>query len=148
MKADDLATLNSELTVARERLAALTARAKAARDAYVATYGDDMATVSGTRKKHNAKASARKFGASAREAAIWTDIRALDALVATIERRIARAIRDTPIPYTTAELKAAHAVRDKHGWHIVAKVNRTTVSVRTAWSWDEHLPIGDVLEVR
>lgn len=148
MKADDLATLHSELTVARAELYALTARANAQSAAYVLTYGDDMATVSGTRKKYSAGATARKFAAADREAATWRAITDKDTHIATLERRIARALRDTPVPYTDAELKAARYVRDKHSWHEVVRVNAKTVTVRTAWSWDEHLPIGDVLEIR
>lgn len=49
---------------------------------------------------------------------------------------------------TAADLVGASAVRDRHGWHQVVRVNRTTVTVETGYSWTARIPAGKVLEVR
>lgn len=47
-----------------------------------------------------------------------------------------------------ANRAGATYVRDRWGWHEVVRVSRTTVTVRTAHSWDEHIPIDRVIEAR
>lgn len=53
----------------------------------------------------------------------------------------------TPVDPTA--LKGAVAVRDRRGmWHEVVRVNKTTVSVKTAYSWVDKIPHAKIVEVR
>ena len=49
---------------------------------------------------------------------------------------------------TRDDLAGATHVRDRFGWHKVARVNKTTVSVETGYSWVDRIPFDKVLEVR
>ena len=74
---------------------------------------------------------------------------AADAKAAAKARHAAAKAAEDERPRLTAEdIQDARYVRDKHSWHEVVRVSAKSVTVRTAWSWDERLPIGDVLEVR
>jgi len=162
------ATLNSELAVepteptcptsctfsghemahARAELAALTAKAECGAAAYRLNHGDDMAMVSGTRRKPNARADARKWNACDREADAWSAVSAKAAEIELLAHRAKIAKRDALVPYTAAELKAARYIRTKHGWHEVVRVSAKSVTVRTEWSWNDRVLLADVIEVR
>lgn len=50
--------------------------------------------------------------------------------------------------FTADDLAGAAAVRDRIGWHRVVKVNAKSVTVATAYSWTERIPIEQVREWR
>ena len=141
-------TAADQLLEARAELVRLIAVATALTGAYRATYGDDMAVVSGTRRKASPRADARKFGAADREARAWGAVRWQEGRIEEMEHRAKVAERNKPVPYTLAELKAAHAIRTKRGWHEVVRVSAKSVTVRTPWSWDDRVLLADVIEVR
>lgn len=49
---------------------------------------------------------------------------------------------------TLEDIKGATHVRLSHGWWKVARVNKTTVSVETGYSWTDRHTFDKVLEVR
>lgn len=59
----------------------------------------------------------------------------------------AQAERDRP-RLTYADVAGARLVRDRYGWHEVVRVSAKSVTVKTAWSWTERIPLDRVLEVR
>ena len=61
------------------------------------------------------------------------------------ERQIAE--RDRP-RLAHEDVKGAKAVRTATGWRIVVRVNKTTVSVATGYSWVDRIEFGRILEVR
>jgi hypothetical protein len=71
------------------------------------------------------------------------------ARAAAQERKAAKVAREAAgSKFTAATLVDAVAVRDRFGWHEVVRVNKVTVTVRTAWSWNESIHFGAILEVR
>jgi len=142
------ASLNSELAVAITELAVLIAKAEASSAAYRLTHGDDMAMVSGTRRKPNYRADLRKWNAADRDAEAWSAVSAKRAEIELLARRRVIARRNALVPYTDAELKAARYIRTKHGWHEVVRVSAKSVTVRTEWSWNDRVLFADVIEVR
>jgi hypothetical protein len=133
---------------ARAELVNLTAKAEAVAAAYRLTHGDDMAMVSGTRRKPNARADARKWSAADREADAWSAVSAKAAEIELLEYRAKIAKRDALVPYAVAELKAARYIRTRHGWHEVVRVSVKSVTVRTEWSWNDRVMLAEVIEVR
>jgi hypothetical protein len=61
------------------------------------------------------------------------------------ERRIAERDR---VHLTRSDIVGARAIRTAVGWRIVVKVNTKTVSVRSGYSWNDLVPIEQILEVR
>lgn len=53
-----------------------------------------------------------------------------------------------PVPFTPEELLAARAIRTDAGWHKVVRVNATSVTVETGYSWTDRYTFDKVLEVR
>jgi len=49
---------------------------------------------------------------------------------------------------TRDDLLAATYVRTRFGWHKVARVSRTTVSVETGYSWTDKYEFSKILEAR
>jgi hypothetical protein len=143
-----VATLTADLTAARAALVLLAATAEAGDASDRLNYGDDPAMASGIRRKPNSRAETRRHNAYSRTAASWAAVQGAERRIAALEHTIERTIRDLPIPYTPAELKAARLVRDRFGWHAVVTVNAKSISVKTPWSWTERIMLGDVIEVR
>lgn len=108
----------------------------------------DPAIGSGIRRKPNAKADARRFDGYAREASVYVRVDQLTKDVALLENvlALAEAERDRRV-LTHEDVVGAVAVRDSYGWHRVAKVNRTTVSVETGYSWTDRIEFARILEV-
>lgn len=46
--------------------------------------------------------------------------------------------------FTADELSGSRFVKDEFGWHTVVRVNAKTVTVRTAYSWDDRIRIDRV----
>jgi hypothetical protein len=61
------------------------------------------------------------------------------------EHRIAERDR---VRLTREDVVGAVLVRTIHGWHRVVRVNKTTVSVATGYSWTDRYEFDKVLEVR
>lgn len=108
----------------------------------------DSAVLSGIRRKPNRKADDRRWNAYGRAAEAQIKLDTLRNDVRVLEIQLAAAIKDRDRVRVTAEdLAGALAVRDEYGWHKVAKVNKTTVSVETGYSWTDRIPLEKVLQV-
>jgi hypothetical protein len=68
--------------------------------------------------------------------------------VELLESRLEAHRKMQPVPFTLEQLKAAKVVRTDVGWHVVNRVNRKSVSVKTQYSWCDRYPVQYVLEVR
>lgn len=65
------------------------------------------------------------------------------------ERRAAREAAEKARPrFTAADVEGAVIVRDQFGWHRVVRVNAKSVTVKTAHSWDNRIPLDQIREVR
>lgn len=49
---------------------------------------------------------------------------------------------------TREQIAGATHVRTRFGWHKVARVNKTTVSVETGYSWTDRYPFDEIHEAR
>lgn len=49
---------------------------------------------------------------------------------------------------TRDDIIGATHVRTVHAWHKVARVNKTTVSVETGYSWVDRIPFEKILDAR
>ncbi|WP_454199548.1 hypothetical protein [Nocardia sp. Marseille-Q1738] len=61
------------------------------------------------------------------------------------ERRIAERDR---VRLTRADVVGAAFIRTRYGWHKVVRVNKTTVSCESGYSWTDKYTFDKVLEVR
>lgn len=59
-----------------------------------------------------------------------------------------KAQRAAQIPVDPSELVGARYVKDIYGWHEVVRVNKTTVTVKTGYSWTDRIPVGRIVAVR
>lgn len=92
-------------------------------------------------KQHHIKVNA----AIGRAAAMVEATQRLNILTKGLVTQIAEAQLS---PVTDDMLKTARLVRDRHGWHEVVRVNKTTVSVATGYSWVDRIPHSKIVEVR
>lgn len=148
---DKVASLTSQLHVARRLLEQLSGQ----RDIYIKTAENrhwtelDSATGSGIRRKPNPKADAARFGRFDREAAVFAEFEATQKRVAVLESRLAAAVKDRDrVRLTRDDIVGARAIREASGWRAVVRVNKTTVSVATGYSWTDRIPFDKVIEVR
>lgn len=110
---------------------------------------NDTAIGSGVRRKPNPKADARRYAGYARQSDVYVRFDELTAEVEQLERALAAALADRDrVTLTRADVVGARAVRDRFGWHKVARVNKTTVSVETGYSWTDRIDFGRILEAR
>lgn len=145
-------TLEEKLADAEAKVEKLTSRSAAARSASNSATpggltGYDPAVLSGI-SGGSARKTSRRYAAYDREAQVAADLRRAEAEVAEAKYAIAVAKRDTPIAYDPATLVAGAVVRDKFGWHKIVRVNKTTVSVATGYSWTDKIVLGKIIEVR
>lgn len=56
--------------------------------------------------------------------------------------------RDAAAPCDVASLRPGDFVRDRHGWHRVVRVSKSSVTVGTDWSWTELIPHHKIIETR
>lgn len=143
-----LAELQAKLSAAQAELAEAKAAARRLSAANGERFGTDPAIASGVRRKPNARADSRRYGAYDREAAAYQRLTAAEAEVEQLTRRVAREQRDADVPFTPEHLAAATHIRDRNGWHKVVRVNKTTVTVDVAPSWDNKVSIVKIREVR
>lgn len=151
MSAASIATLNVQLQTARERLVKLTVR----RDAVVRRDADrhwtetDSAIGSGIRRKPNVRADANRFARYDRDAQIFADHAQAQKRVNILESTLAHAVAERDrVQFTRDDIVGAEAVRTRHGWYRVAKVNQKTVTVYTEYSWTDRILFEKILEVR
>ena len=146
-----LVVLEAQLTAWRKRLADLTAKTEkitASADARHWTQ-TDTAIGSGIRRKPNARADTARFNRYDREADTFLAYDVAVKHVAVLERALAAAIveRDR-VRFTRDDVVGASEVCTRFGWYPVVKVNRTTVSVSTGFSWTDKIPLEDILAIR
>ena len=111
--------------------------------------GYDSALLSGVRRKPDHKADRSRQAAYDRESAAWASAAAQEEVVSMVAHRLAVAEKIATLPEVTPELLAdAKAVRDRFGWHLVARVNAKSVTVETAYSWTDRIPHDQILEVK
>lgn len=106
-------------------------------------------TVSLSRRRAGARNGARLSEQAireelARQAAVEADRRE-SLKVAASERKAVEAAR---VRFAADDLKGAVVVRDEFGWHKVVRVSAKSVTVATAYSWTERIPVDKVLEFR
>lgn len=131
-------------------------RAKVAYDAAVlasdrATPGGlhgDPATLSGIRRRPNRRADARRHAAYDRQAAAALRLANAERDLAAAERAAARNAADAAAHRDLENLRPGDAIRTRHGWWKVARVNAKTVSVETGHSWTDRIPHAQILETR
>lgn len=94
--------------------------------------------------------SAYRARARATESMVDTAVATMKAEAAETwaARRAETAAANAPVPFTEEQYRAAVAVRTKLGWHRVVRVNAKSVTVKTAYSWDDRIPRPSILEVR
>lgn len=143
------------IAASREKIARLEARLTGASAASESATpggltGYDPAVLSGIRRKANHKADARRFAAYDREAAAWRELDTERLRLKALERGAARAAQDAAdrALVTPDAIKAAAFVRDSFGWHRVVRVSAKSVTVKTAYSWDERIAVAKILETR
>lgn len=141
--------LRGKLADARAELAAAERDYQARERRDTLNYGDDPAIASGVRRKPNPRADARRFAAYDRTAAACVRMVKAQAEVENLEKRLTRAEKAAPVPFTPEQLKAATAIRWRNGWEKVKRVNTKTVSCVVAPGWnDVRVPHELILEVR
>ncbi|ROR91725.1 hypothetical protein [Nocardioides aurantiacus] len=72
----------------------------------------------------------------------------LDIAQRKADREAEKAAEAARVKFTAADLADAIAVRDRWGWHRVARVSAKSVTVETAYSWTERIPLANVLEAK
>lgn len=122
-----------------EQIAAKEAELEAARAALVANYNRQVGGSSRT-KQHGIRIDAqiRRGAEHART-------------VERLERELTalrRPVQPEPQPVTPETLNGAKYVRTRYGWHKVVRVNRTSVTVETGYSWTDRIQLGKILEAR
>lgn len=50
--------------------------------------------------------------------------------------------------FTAEQLADARLIQDDHGWHRVVRVNSKSVTVETAYSWTDRIPVKNVRGMR
>lgn len=141
-----LAHERAKLQSAQERAAAADAAANAATPGGLRGY--DPAVLSGIRRRPNPRADARRFAAYDRAASAGRALEEQERRVRVAERRLEQAKRDAAAPCDLDGIGPGWFVRDRHGWHRVVRVNKTTVSVETPWSWTDRVPMDRIVETR
>lgn len=66
--------------------------------------------------------------------------------VAKERRRLAREAEKNRVRFVRDDLSDATHVRTDTGWHAVVKVNAKSITVATAYSWTDRIPLDRVLE--
>lgn len=141
------------LKAERDKLAVARRRAdEASRAASAATPGGlrdyDPAILSGIRRRPNPRADTRRHAAYDRSAKATRDLMEQERRVRAAEHRLERAERDAVAPRDLDALARGWFVRTRHGWHRVVRVNATSVSVETGYSWTDRIPFKQIVETR
>lgn len=142
------AATQADLEAAEAKVARLTAKAEALSGYVKAREIDDPGALSGIRRKPNHKADRARFDSYDREADAWRAAGEAETDLRWLRSRLAAQVRNTPIPFTEDQYKAAKVVRTANGWYKVAKVNAKSVSVETGYSWTDRILRDKIIEVR
>lgn len=143
--------LEQRLTRARARLTAADAVAtNASKRAEGITPGAsnrDPGALSGIRRKRSARADNRRISAYTRNSEAHTRLTRLRDEVRHLEILLSAAIKERDrVPFTRDDLAGAEYVRTQHGWHKVVRINQTSVSVATGYSWVDRYPFDRILQ--
>lgn len=133
--------------VARARADHVAARAAADAATPGGLHGDP-ATVSGVRRSGGHRSETRRLAAYGREAAAGRRLAQAERALRVAEAAVRRAAADATAPCNIDALCPGDAVRDRHGWHRVVRVNASSVTVETAWSWTDRIPRSRIIETR
>ena len=110
--------------------------------------GYDPGILSGISRKPNRKRDDRRFNAYDNAARAQTVVGQRTRDVETLERQIARAVRDAAASCDIGSLAKGDAVRDRYGWHRVVTVNKVSVSVETGYDWTDLIRFDRIIETR
>ncbi|NHF62262.1 hypothetical protein [Microcella pacifica] len=106
----------------------------------------DPGMVSGIRRTPSVSADASADALLARYARSLDRLSAAERTVEAITKQLdAARAEEGRVPFTRDQIVGADAVKTSTGWRTVRKVNRTTVSVETGFSWTDRIPFDQVL---
>jgi len=108
----------------------------------------DQATLSGVRRRPNGRLDERRYRAYDAEAEAGRILATAEARVRRLKAEIEQAEIDAKALCDVDGLAPGDYVRDRHGWHRVARVNAKSVSVETQWSWTDRIERGRIIETR
>lgn len=148
MKRLTIPELEAALHAATEKATRLHAQAEAADRHATGILGSDPAVASGVRRKPSPRADARRYAAYSKAADLWLAAKAAADDRDALGRRLATARRDAAAPRDLASLRPGSLVRTHLGWHRVVRVNRTSVSVETGYSWTDLIRLDRIIETR
>lgn len=148
MKKLTIPELEVAVAAATEKATRLHAQAEAADHHANVILGSDMAVASGIRRKPNPRADARRRSTYDRAADLWLAHAAALQNQKALEWQLARARRDAAAPRDLTTLRPGSLVRTHLGWHKVVRVNRTSVSVETGYSWTDLIRLDRIIETR
>lgn len=148
MKRPTIPELEAALAAATAKADRLRQQATAADQRAGGILGDDMAVVSGIRRKPNARADARRYDAYSKASELWLAWKAADKERDTLEWQLDQAHRDAKAPRDIDSLRPGSLVRTDLGWHRVVRVNRVSVSVATGYSWTDTVRLDRIIETR
>jgi len=144
-----LAKAKQKLAYLETRQERLEGRATAATPGQLADGTWDSAVLSGIMRKPNPKKTAARHRTYDLAASGQKDVDDARRLVATLEYQVAEAEREANrVELTRDDLKGATHVRTEFGWHRIARLNPTTVSVETGYSWTDRYPYSKILDAR
>ena len=148
MKRRTIFELEAALAAATAKADRLRQQAEQADQRAGGILGDDMAVVSGIRRKPNAKADNRRFAAYDKAADLWLAWKAADKERDILEWQLDQANRDAIAHRDIDSLRPGSLVRTDLGWHRVVRVNRVSVSVATGYSWTDTVRLDRIIETR
>jgi hypothetical protein len=101
-----------------------------------------------TRPRASRRSQDRRYAAYDREAVASRELAEQQRLVSALERQLSEAERNAGAHRDLANLAPGDFVRDRWGWHTVARVSKKSVSVETGYSWTDRIPLAKVIETR
>lgn len=140
--------IEAKLARARQALEQATGASSAANAAADRHTINDPGALSGIRRKPNRTADNARWNSYSRAAEAQLKLDRLRNNVDVLERALtdARAEADRK-RFTREDFAGATLVKDWAGWHKVARVNQTTVSVETGYSWVDRIPFDKVTQI-
>ena len=156
MNPAQIAKLRERLTAANEKLAYLQTRqqrlderANNATPGRLADGTYDSAVLSGTMRKPNLRKSNARYRTYDRAAAAQRELIDQEKLVARLTAELDHTVAEAERPrLTRGDILGAVFVRTAYGWHKVVRVNSTTVSVATGYSWVDRHPFDSIIDTR
>ena len=144
-----LTAANEKLTYLQTRQERLDERAMNVTPGRLADGTYDSAVLSGTMRKPNPKESAARYRTYDLAASAQRELMDQERLVARLTKQLAHDVAEAERPrLTRADILGAVFVRTAYGWHKVVRVNATTVSVATGYSWVDRHPFDSIIDTR